>query len=258
MAGRADTSVIEGIGANVRRLRERSGMTARQAAQRSGLSPRFYSLLEAGRANIAVGRLAAVAEALGVSLAELVARGRVERRAARPRPIALLGLRGSGKSTVGRKLASDLRVPFVELDDRIEERAGLALPEIFAFHGEPYYRKIEGECVEALLREGRPCVVALSGGIVHNERAFALVRRGCLTIWLRARPEDHMRRVLEQGDRRPMANRINAMAELRAILDSRRRLYRRADAIVDTSRRTAAQVAHAAAAAARRKGWAKK
>ena len=209
-------------------------MTMRELAERAGLSLRFVSQLEAGEANIAIGRLAAVAAALGVSLADLVAEDGASERA--QRDVALLGLRGAGKSTIGPKVAEALGVPFVELDERIEEAAGLRVAEIFSLHGESYYRRLERECLERLLSDGSPSVIALSGGIVNNEEAFALARRRCTTVWLKAKPDDHMRRVLEQGDRRPVANRTDAMAELRAILASREPLYDLADLAVDTSR----------------------
>ena len=209
-------------------------MTMRELAERAGLSLRFVSQLEAGEANIAIGRLAAVAAALGVSLADLVAEEGASERA--QRDVALLGLRGAGKSTIGPKVAAALGVPFVELDERIEEAAGLRVAEIFSLHGESYYRRLERECLERLLSDGSPSVIALSGGIVNNEEAFALARRRCMTVWLKAKPDDHMRRVLEQGDRRPVANRTDAMAELRAILASREPLYDLADLAVDTSR----------------------
>ena len=149
--------------------------------------------------------------------------------------LPLLGLRGAGKSTLGLRAAQALDVPFVELDTRIEEAAGLSLAEIFSLHGEAYYRRLEGQCIVELISAGNACVVALSGGIVHNEDAFNLMRQHATTIWLKAAPKDHMDRVLAQGDRRPMAQSRDAMAELRTILATREPLYRQADVTVDTS-----------------------
>jgi len=241
------------VGRRVRALRTGLGLTARETAERSGLSARFYSDLEGGKANIAIGRLAAVARALDVPLEDLV-------RSAEPRPeaaparsvIALLGLRGAGKSSLGRSAATKLGLPFVELDERIELAAGLRLPEIFALHGEAYYRRLTLQALRALLAEERPCLVALPGGIVQDEIAFELVRTHCTTAWLKARPQDHMDRVVDQGDSRPMAGRRDAMAELRSLLIDREPLYRRADLVVDTAGRdivaaTAALVAALAA-----------
>ena len=234
MDHRGEHEVIRRVGARVRQARADRRLTMREVAERTGLSLRFLSQLEAGEANIAIGRLAAVATALGVPLADLVAEGQSNGEA--KRDVALLGLRGAGKSTIGPRLAAALGAEFVELDDRIEEAAGMGVAEIFSLHGEAYYRRIERECLERLLDGSRASVIALSGGIVQNEEAFALARRRCVTVWLKARPEDHMKRVLEQGDRRPVANRPDAMAELRAILASREPLYQLADLTVDTSR----------------------
>jgi XRE family aerobic/anaerobic benzoate catabolism transcriptional regulator len=219
-------------------------MTLRELAEASGLSQRFVSQLEAGEANIAIGRLASVAKALDVSLADLVSE-----EEERPKRVAMLGLRGAGKSTIGPRLAQALRVPFVELDEKIEEAAGLGLAEIFALHGEAYYRRLEERCLAALLADDGGSVIALPGGIVSSEEAFGLAKRHCTTVWLKAKPEDHMRRVLAQGDRRPMANRPNAMAELRAILAAREPLYAQADITVDTSRHDRDQAVRAILAA---------
>ena len=161
----------------------------------------------------------------------------------RPQVVALLGLRGAGKSSVGQEVAASTGVPFVELDEQIEGEAGLTLEEVFALHGEPYYRRLEARCMMSLLADRRPAVVALSGGIVHNEDAFETIRRRCVTVWLKARPLEHMSRVQAQGDHRPMANRSDAMAELRAILKAREPLYRLADYTVDTSGRSVHDVA---------------
>lgn len=229
-------TVLARIAARVRALRRERDLTARALAERADLSVRFVAQLEAGEANIAIGRLAAVADALAVPLDELVR----EERAARV--IALLGLRGAGKSTVGPRLARALSVPFVELDAAIEKKAGLDLGTIFTLHGEGYYRRLEVECLAERIDAGAPCVMALSGGIVHNAEAFELVRRHCRTVWLKADPEHHMQRVLDVGDRRPVEGRANAMAELRTLLATREPLYRQADVAIDTSRRTVAQV----------------
>ena len=221
------------IGIRVREARQALGLTARALAERSQLSLRFVTDLEAGRANIAVGRLLGVADALGLALSELVAEERAA--PARARGLALVGLRGAGKSTLGGRLAAALGVEFVELDQRIEEAAGLSLAELFAIHDEAYYRRLELEALQGLLAGGRPFVVALGGGVVQNPPAWELARRHCTTVWLRARPEDHMDRVLAQGDRRPVAGRPDAMAELRRLLAAREPLYAEAELAVDTS-----------------------
>jgi len=221
-------SIVRRVGARVRARRHALGITAADLAERAGLSSRFVSQLEGGSANIAIGRLASVALALEVSVTSLVE--------AEPSGIvALLGLRGAGKTTLGRRLAKAQDLPFVELDERIEEAAGLSLSEIFVLHGEDYYRRLEVDCLRSLLEGEEAVVLALSGGIVQNSAAYALVRSSCTTVWLKASPEDHMGRVLAQGDQRPMANRDNAMGELRSILAAREPLYAQADAVIDTS-----------------------
>ena len=136
----------------------------------------------------------------------------------------LLGLRGAGKTTIGKRLARRLRVPFVELYRRVEEAAGLSLDEIFALHGQDYYRRLEREALETVLAQGRPTVVATGGGIVTSGETYALLRRKAVTVWLRADAEDHWNRVVQQGDRRPMADNPGAMAELRRLLVARQPL----------------------------------
>lgn len=250
MARREEKELLQTLGNRVRQLRAARRLTMRDAAQRSGLSLRFFAQLEAGSANISVARLASVAGALGVTLSEIVAQPRLSRR-----HVALLGLRGAGKSTIGRMLAASLGVDFFELDDRVERAAGLALPEIFSIHGETYYRRLEEQCVDRLLREEAPAVIALSGGIVHNEKAFEMVRRECLTVWLRASPTDHMRRVMRQGDRRPMAGRPDAMADLNAILHARAPLYSQSDLTIDNARRGCRATVQALLEELDRAGW---
>lgn len=249
--GRA-AALLRRVGERVRRARGELGLTARELAGRAGLSLRFVTELEGGRANIAIGRLQGVADALGLSLAELVADPVAAPRA---RGVALVGLRGAGKSTLGARLAAALSVPFVELDQRIEEAAGLSLAELFAIHGEAYYRRLELEALQALIAAERPFVVALGGGVVHDAEAWELARRHCTTVWLRARPEDHMDRVLAQGDRRPVADRPDAMAELRRLLAAREPLYGQAALQVDTSA-LGAEALPALVRAVQAQGWA--
>jgi XRE family aerobic/anaerobic benzoate catabolism transcriptional regulator len=133
----------------------------------------------------------------------------------------------------------------VELDRRVEEAAGLSLSEIFALHGEEYYRRLEREALDAVLSEGRPVVLATGGGLAASTETYALLRRRTLTVWLRADPEDHWNRVVQQGDRRPMANNPQAMAELRRLLVMRQPLYAEAHHCVETSGRDPEQVVDA-------------
>ena len=139
--------------------------------------------------------------------------------------VALLGLRGAGKTTIGKQLARRLRVRFVELDRRIEKAADMSLAELFSLYGEDYYRRLERETLAAVLAEKRPMVLATGGGIVASPDTYALLKKSAVTVWLRAEPEDHWNRVVRQGDRRPMADHPQAMADLRALLAAREPLY---------------------------------
>lgn len=237
-----DPALLQRIATRVKTRRGVLGWTMAEAAEAAGLSPRFYAQVEAAQANIAIGRLDALARALQVSLISLLEDGASTRsggpgirEVAPPLGIALLGIRGSGKSTLGASLADALELPFLELDAAIEDRAGLALSELFALHGENYYRRLGGETIEQLIGEGTPHVVALPGGIVLDEYAFELVSKNFTTVWLRTEPEDCMNRVLAQGDHRPMQGHEDAMAELRKLLAAREPYYRRASLTLDTS-----------------------
>jgi XRE family aerobic/anaerobic benzoate catabolism transcriptional regulator len=237
--------LLGSLGAEVRRQRERLGWSRRQLAAESGLSERFLAQVETGTGNISVIRLAEVAAALGTSPVAMFT------AAATPahRPIALLGLRGAGKSTVGALLARRLAAPFVEIDQRIEAAAGLTLGQIFELHGERYYRMLERDVLASLLRQPASMVLATGGSIVSDPENFSLLRERCHTVWLKARPSDHWKRVIGQGDRRPMAKNPEAFAELKAMLAARSSFYARAELTVDTSHRDAEAVARQIASA---------
>jgi len=226
--------LLASVGTAVRRLREERTLTRRELAQRSGVSERFLAELEGGQGNISVARLQDVARALGSSAGELLYSAQHERTDRRV--IALVGLRGAGKSTIGRALANRLRVPFVEMDSLVEKEAGIPLSAIFQLHGEAYYRRLAREVLTSFLAETDAAVLATGGGIVTDPGSFKLLQKRCRTVWLQATPEDHWQRVLEQGDVRPGAASPHAQDELRALLKARQTLYSQAELSVDTSR----------------------
>jgi XRE family aerobic/anaerobic benzoate catabolism transcriptional regulator len=233
----AASALLETLGQRARDLRQARGLTLRALAETSGLSTRFLMDVESGRANISVRRLAHLADALQTTPAELVT---TSARSAHTKPIALLGLRGAGKTSIGKRLARRLHVPFVELDRRIEERAGLALGEIFSLHGEQYYRTLEQDVLAELLAAPTPMVIAVGGGLVTSPEAFTLLRHNTTTIWLRARPTDYWDRVMKQGDRRPMRQHPQAREALRDLVARRESLYAKADLTIDTAGLTVA------------------
>jgi XRE family aerobic/anaerobic benzoate catabolism transcriptional regulator len=222
--------LLSALGRRVLRLRRRQGRTRQQVAERSGISVRFLARVEGGDGNISVLRLESLARALGTTPDSLLRPEDVERRI-----VALVGLRGAGKSTVGPALAQARGVRFVEMDAMITEASGLPLDQLFELHGEGYYRRIERETLRHILAANRDMVVATAGGVVNEPVTWDLLRERATTVWLKARPEDHWNRVVAQGDRRPMADNPDAMDELRGILAARERLYSQADLTIDTS-----------------------
>jgi len=238
--------VLETVARQVRGAREARRWTIRELAERSGVSVRFLVQLESGNGNISVKRLADLADAFKIPAADLLRDDvEVERRA-----IALLGLRGAGKTTIGRQLARALHVRFVELDRRIEKAADMSLGELFSLYGEEYYRRLERETLAAVLAENRATVLATGGGIVTSAGTYAMLKQSAVTVWLRASPEDHWNRVVSQGDRRPMADHPQAMADLRVLLAAREPLYANADYTVETSGRTVKAIVDEVAAKA--------
>jgi XRE family aerobic/anaerobic benzoate catabolism transcriptional regulator len=261
------------MGRRVRDLRAGLGMTRKELAAASAVSERYVAEVELGRGNVSVLILRQLADALQVSpalllsdpdaaaenraaLVQLIERAPVAalprlrrllektfiaEETARNRRVALIGLRGAGKSTLGRQLARQARVPFIELDAEIERAAGTPLSEIFLLYGQPGYRRYERECLERALSTNPSFVLAAGGSIVAEPSTFELLLQRCRTVWLQARPEEHMARVVEQGDLRPMTGQTQAMNDLRRILASRKVLYARADATLNTAGQTVAQ-----------------
>ena len=260
------------LGERTRALRARRGLTRKGLARAAEVSERHLANVEMGVGNASVQFLRQLAQALNCSLAELVGdetasspewlmireilRGRndaelVQARsalasmfgapasqAARRQRIALIGLRGAGKSTLGRALAEGWKVPFVELNRVVEALAGCTLSEIHSLYGPAAYRRYEKRALEDTIRRYPRAVIATPGGIVSDPASFNLLLAHCHTVWVRATPEEHMGRVLAQGDTRPMAGHTGnaeAMNDLRRILDSRAAYYSKADAVFDTS-----------------------
>jgi XRE family aerobic/anaerobic benzoate catabolism transcriptional regulator len=232
------SGLLAALARRVRRLREQRAWSRNELARRSGLSERFLARVESGDGNISVLRLEALARALDTTADRLV------RPAADPaRILALVGTRGAGKSTLGPLVAERLGWPFVEMDDLIVETSGLTLDQLFELHGEPYYRRLEHETLQRILARGGPLVLAAAGGVVNEPGSWDLLRRRATVVWLRARPEEHWNRVVAQGDGRPMADNPAAMEELRALLATREETYAQAEATVDTTDGTPAQLA---------------
>lgn len=227
------------LGERVRAWRSEHGMTRRQLAGASGVSERYLAQLEAGRGNISVLLLRKVARAMGVTVEYLVKDGESVDRA-RDR-IALIGLRGAGKSTLGRKLAQTLGVPFVELDQEVEKEAGARLGEVFAMYGQDAFRRFERRALERVLNQHERAVIAAGGGLVTDPATYELLLERCLCVWLKASPEEHMARVIAQGDMRPFKGRSAALDEIRRLLADRDPLYGRAPVTVQTSGRTLKQ-----------------
>jgi len=222
--------LLSQIGTRLRARRTDWDLTQAELAKRAGVSPRFLVQLEKGEGNISVGRLAEVCGALDLPLADLF-RGIGP---GRPTKIALVGLRGAGKSTVGERLSDVTGSDFIELDALIEQEAGMSLREVFELRGEAHYRTLEREVLERVLRTPGAAVIAAGGSIVTAHETWRRLQEGARTVWLQASPASHLERVRAQGDLRPMEGRPNALAELEAILDERSGLYAEADVHLDT------------------------
>ena len=242
-------------------------MSRKLLASDSGVSERYLAQLEAGQGNISILLLRQIAAALNLPLTELLAEDpgeaveltlttqflkRLPRQTLaavrsqlvrdygsaqdeRMKRIALIGLRGAGKSTLGARLAKALGAPFVELDREVEREAGTSLSEIFLLYGQAGYRRYERRCLERVLEKNDRAVIATGGSIVSEPGTYELLLSACFAVWLKAEPEEHMARVIAQGDTRPMAGNDQAMEDLRRILEGRAVLYRQADVTVDTA-----------------------
>jgi XRE family aerobic/anaerobic benzoate catabolism transcriptional regulator len=267
----SEVAYLHLLGERIREARARRGMTRKILARDSQVSERYLAQLESGQGNISIILLRQIAQAMGLQVADLVREGpdrsvelalllqTLERLSpselgqarqllagafgaamaeGRRQRIALIGLRGAGKSTLGRRLAEVRGIPFIELDREIERESGLALGEIFDLYGQPAFRRLERRCLEAAIEHNESCVIATGGSLVSEPGTFDLLLAACFAVWLKAAPAEHMGRVLAQGDTRPMAENAEAMADLRRILAGREALYSKADAVIDTAGKT--------------------
>jgi XRE family aerobic/anaerobic benzoate catabolism transcriptional regulator len=255
------------LGERVREMRARRGMTRKILARDSGVSERYLAQLESGQGNISILLLRQIAQALDTPLQALVLDGPeppvdlvhtteflrrlpaaelVEARRllvkhfggvdldARRGRIALVGLRGAGKSTLGAMLADRLEAPFLELDRLIEQESGVSLSVIFDLYGQSGFRRLERRVLDQVIERYPRFVLATGGSLVSEPATFERLLTMCFTVWLRATPEEHMQRVIAQGDMRPMADNRESMSDLRRILDVREPLYRKADTVINT------------------------
>jgi len=236
----ADARFVAELGARIRALRERRAISRKRLAHESAISERYLAQIESGEGNVSIMLLRRVARTLGVEIAQLLAGDGVHTQA-RQRRIALIGMRGAGKSTLGAMLADALRIPLIELNHEVAREAGLPAGEVMALYGHAAYRRIEQRVFERVVREQAQAVIVAGGGIVNEEAAFDLLLGNCFTVWIKAQPEEHMARVLAQGDLRPMAGNARAMDDLKRILASREAMYRKADLVIDTSGETVRQ-----------------
>jgi XRE family aerobic/anaerobic benzoate catabolism transcriptional regulator len=233
-----ESAYLARLGARVRAWRAQHGTTRKVLAQSSGVSERYLAQLEAGEGNISVLLLRKVARAMSVSVEFLI---REEEEAAGAARIALIGLRGAGKSTLGRRLAESLGVPFVELDHEVEKEAGAKLGEVFAMYGQDAFRRFERRALERVLREEARAVIAVGGSLVTDPAVYDLLLGSCRCVWLKTSPEEHMSRVIAQGDMRPFKGRSAALGEIKKLLADRDALYARAGASIDTSGKSVKQ-----------------
>jgi XRE family transcriptional regulator, aerobic/anaerobic benzoate catabolism transcriptional regulator len=267
----AEDNFLCALGERVRSVRAVRGMSRKVLAQQSGISERYIAQLESGRGNVSIILLRRVSAAMGARLEdllpgssagsdwsiirEMLSQSSPEKIAQVKRVLsganngdsmptyrfALVGLRGAGKSTLGRLVADQLGWNFVELNKEIEKENGLSIPEIFALYGQEGFRRLEQITLRQLIKRPGSMILATGGGVVAEPLTFDLVLSSFYTVWLKASPEEHMQRVRKQGDLRPMGDDRSAMQELRMILQSREPLYAKARAQIDTAAKSIEQ-----------------
>lgn len=259
------------VGERVRKARESKGIPRRVLSEMSGVSPRYLAQLETGAGNISIGLLERVALALdhkiewfvgeedpwssdalriaelfrtadtNVQQAVLKLLNPISETLQKSGRVCLIGLRGAGKSTLGRRVGEILDVPFVELNTEIEEQSGMPVGEVMALYGQEGYRKLEAQALERILATHNSVILAVAGGIVSEPVTFNSLLNNFHTIWVKAAPEEHMSRVRAQGDERPMNGYPEAMGQLKSLLVSRESMYERAAAKLDTAGKTEEQ-----------------
>jgi XRE family aerobic/anaerobic benzoate catabolism transcriptional regulator len=268
VAADPESTYLKLLGERVRETRARRGMTRKILAHDSSVSERYLAQLETGQGNISILLLRQIARALNIPLAALVLEGPeppvdfvhtieflrglpaaeiaearrllvqhfggVDLEARRGR-VALIGLRGAGKSTLGAMFAERLEVPFIELDRLIEQESGVSLSVVFDLYGQSGFRRLERRVLDQVIERHPRFVLATGGSLVSEPATFERLLSMCFTVWLQATPEEHMQRVIAQGDMRPMADNRESMSDLRRILDGREPLYRKADEAINTS-----------------------
>jgi XRE family aerobic/anaerobic benzoate catabolism transcriptional regulator len=269
----ANRNYLSLVGERIRSLRSQRGITRKRLAISSGVSERFLAELEAGSGNASILLLRHLARILDVPIASIVGEGpessaeltymleflrHLDQRELshiqqwldqhfgklhltdRLGRLALVGLRGAGKSTIGAALAKKLNLPFLELDRMIEKASGVPLSAMFDLYGQNGFRRFERTCLDELLASRTQFVLATGGSIVSEPVTYSRLLTSCYTVWLRAAPEDHMKRVIAQGDMRPIAQSSEAMSDLKRILSERGPFYAKADLVIDTSQKSAA------------------
>jgi XRE family transcriptional regulator, aerobic/anaerobic benzoate catabolism transcriptional regulator len=256
-----NTEFLELVGSRIKKIRKEKKITRKLLSEKSGVSERYLALLESGKGNVSIALLRQVAQSLDVEpeilvsnsapingesrlllglLAGLTSNDRLRFKdqllrelrnspANRSYRIALIGLRGAGKTTVGERLSIILNIPFVEIDREIEKLVDAPLSEIFITYGQEGYRNLEKTCLENVLSNGDNCIISTGGSIVQEQSAYDLLLSTCYTVWLKASPKEHMDRVVAQGDLRPIAGNSKAMEQLKEILIKRQSSYEKAD-----------------------------
>jgi XRE family transcriptional regulator, aerobic/anaerobic benzoate catabolism transcriptional regulator len=266
----ADSPELQALGRRVRQLRAGKGLSRKALSERAEVSERHLAQLETGKGNISVLLLSRLARALDSDLGDIFRNKFIDnsmeaimindlihqinpedrqralqllldqfvKKDKRKRRLALIGLRGAGKSTLGKKLASDYGLPFIQLVNEIQRLAGMNISEIFSLSGQEYYRRLEEKALMDTLQRHDNCIIETGGSIVTDLNLLNLLLKSCFVVWISTRPEEHMQRVIDQGDMRPIQNNDDAMSDLRRIVQQRETLYKQAHAHLDTSGRT--------------------